>query len=50
MKKRTKKQSSNYELYKEIRKDWGDINPVTKVDKNKTKYTRKQKHKNRFEY
>ena len=26
------------------RNTWGDINPVTKVDRNKKRYTRTQKH------
>lgn len=47
--KRTKKQSS-YELYKTIRKDWGDIHPATKIAKDKTKYSRKEKHKPKFDY
>ena len=36
---------TNLELMKSIRKDWGVINPTTKVMKDKTKYTRKIKHK-----
>lgn len=48
--KKNKKPSTQHDLYKSIRKDWGDINPVTKVDKDKSKYTRKQKHKERFDY
>ena len=35
-----------YETYKSIRKDWNGVNPVTKVFKDKTKYTRKKKHPN----
>lgn len=38
---------TNLELMKSIRKNWGVINPVTKVMKDKTKYTRKIKHKGR---
>lgn len=36
-----------HELSRRIRGDWNGINPVTKVFKDKTKYTRKTKHKNR---
>ena len=36
---------TNLELMKSIRRDWGAINPTTKVIKDKTKYTRKVKHK-----
>ena len=36
---------SNLDLMKSIRKDWNSVNPVTKVMKDKTKYTRKVKHK-----
>lgn len=39
------KKVTSLELYKGIRKDWGDINPVQRVVPNKKKYTRKQKHK-----
>ena len=31
-----------YELDKRIRRDWGEINPVTKVIPNKKKYNRKK--------
>lgn len=43
--KKNKKPLSSYDLYQSIRKDWGTVSPVTKVDKDKSKYTRKQKHK-----
>ncbi len=39
------KVKSNLELLKSIRNTWGNINPATKVIKDKTKYTRKIKHK-----
>lgn len=48
--KKITKNTTQHELYKTIRKDWGDINPITKVNKDKTKYTRKKKHKERFDY
>ena len=28
-----------------VRKDWGKVKPATKIEKDKTKYTRKKKHK-----
>ena len=33
--------------FKISRKDWGNLNPVQKIQKDKTKYSRKQKHKNK---
>jgi hypothetical protein len=33
------------EIIKSVRKTWGELNPVTRVVKDKKKYTRKQKHK-----
>lgn len=41
-KKKKKKKKSNVELYKTIRKDWGDLNPITRVVEDKTKYNRKK--------
>lgn len=38
---------SNIELMKSIRGTWNGLNPVTKIVKDKTKYTRKIKHKGR---
>lgn len=35
------------EIFKSERKSWGQVNPVTRVIPDKTKYTRKQKHKGR---
>lgn len=48
-KNKSKKKKSFYELQKTIRRDWGDINPVTKVEKDKTKYSRKQKHRKNYQ-
>lgn len=48
--RRISKPKTTNELYNTIRKDWGDINPVTKVDKDKSKYTRKKKHREKFDY
>lgn len=41
----TNKAKDFYERIKSIRGTWGNINPVTKIKKDKTKYTRKEKHK-----
>lgn len=30
---------------KTIRGDWGGVKPYTRIERDKTKYTRKQKHK-----
>lgn len=47
-KKKSKAQlRSNYEVYRSIRKDWGVINPVTKVIPDKR--NKKPKHKGRIE-
>lgn len=35
------------EIYMGIRKDWGEINPVTRIIPNKKAYNRKRKHKNK---
>ena len=40
-----KKPKTNYEIYKSIRRDWGSVNPVTKVIPDKRH--KKPKHKNR---
>ena len=43
-KKKSKTQPrSNYEIYRAIRKDWGEVNPVTKVIPDKR--NKKPKHK-----
>lgn len=36
---------SNIKLMKSIRGTWGNIKPITKIMKDKTKYSRKIKHK-----
>ena len=40
--------SEFYNTYKKIRKDWGEVNPVTRTIPDKKRYTRKQKHKNSY--
>ena len=35
-----------YEAARRIRRDWNGVNPITKIIPDKTKYTRKKKHKN----
>lgn len=40
--------SKFYNTYKKNRKDWGEVNPVTRTIPDKKRYTRKQKHKNSY--
>lgn len=42
-----KQPKSFYEVYQSIRRDWNGVNPVTRVQRDRTKYSRKVKHKNR---
>lgn len=44
-KKKNSGKKSYEDLYLELRKDWGDFNPQTKVIKPKTNYRRKPKYK-----
>lgn len=44
------KEPKKEDPYKSIRRDWGDVNPVTKVYKDKSKYDRKDKHKKDLRY
>ena len=47
-KKKTKTQPrTNYEVYRSIRKDWGVLNPVTKLIP--AKRNKKPKHKERYD-
>ena len=41
--KNKNKPRSNYEIYQSIRRDWGDVNPVTKIMPDKR--NKKPKHK-----
>ena len=38
---------TNYEVYRSIRKDWGELNPVTRVIPDKG--NKKPKHKERYD-
>jgi hypothetical protein len=38
-----------YETLKKVRGDWGNVKPYTRVERDKKKYSRKQKHKGRSE-
>lgn len=38
---------TNYEVYRSIRKDWGEINPVTRIIPDKR--NKKPKHKGRMD-
>lgn len=42
-KKKNTKPRTNYEVYRSIRKDWGELNPVTRVIPDKR--NKKPKHK-----
>lgn len=42
----TKEQQLN--AMRKIRGDWGGVKPFTRIERNKKKYTRKQKHKSDF--
>ena len=37
----------NNEIYKSVRKSWGELNPITRIVKDKTKYNRKEKFRNK---
>lgn len=36
------------EIYQSIRRDWGEVNPVTKIIPNKKRVKRRPKHKKDF--
>lgn len=38
-----------YEALRKQRGDWGNVKPYTRVERDKKKYSRKQKHKGRSE-
>ena len=40
-----KKVKTYVEIFKGERKTWGNVNPVTRVMRDRTKYNRKQKYK-----
>lgn len=44
-KKKKKKNKSVLDIYQSIRRDWGDLNPVTRIIENKKR--KKPKHKDR---
>lgn len=46
-KKKNTKLRTNYEVYRSIRKDWGEFNPVTRVIPDKR--NKKPKHKKGWE-
>jgi hypothetical protein len=45
--KKKNKVKTNYEVYRSIRRDWGEVNPVTKVIPDKR--NKKPKHKKGWE-
>ena len=48
MAKMTIKKISRYEAMKSVRKDWGELNPVTRVKQSKKGYKRKPKHRKEY--
>lgn len=46
-KKKSQKPRTNYEVYRNVRKDWGVLNPVTKVIPDKR--NKKPKHKKEWD-
>ena len=38
------------DIYKHLRRSWGNVNPTSLVHTDKTKYSRKRKHKNQEQY
>ena len=42
-------ENKTYETFKKICKNWNGLNPSTKIIPNKKKYSRKEKHKKKFE-
>ena len=49
MKWKNKKAKSMVEIYQGVRRDWGSVNPVTKIIPNKKKTKRHPKYKKSFE-
>lgn len=41
---------TTYDAARRLRNDWGNTNPTTKIFKDKTKYSRKEKHKKNFDF
>ena len=48
MAKSKNKVKTTAEIYQSIRRDWGNVNPVTKIIPNKKKSKRHPKHKGKF--
>lgn len=42
-------ENKTYETFKKIRKSWNGLNPSTRIVPNKKRYSRKEKHKRKFE-
>lgn len=45
MSKKKEDKNSTYEAARHLRGSWNGVNPVTKIIPDKTKYSRKKKHK-----
>lgn len=48
MAKSKNKVKTTAEIYQSIRRDWGEVNPVTKIIPNKKRVKRRPKHKKDF--
>lgn len=49
MSKKKKLQPRSFlEVYQSLRGNWNGVNPITKVIKDKTAYSRKDKHKQKY--
>jgi hypothetical protein len=44
------KSFSQLDAIKSVRKGWGELNPITRIVRDKTKFNRKIKHKSKNEH
>ena len=44
-----RKMKSDIEIIQSIRRNWGMVKPYSRIEKNKKAYSRKQKHKGKWE-
>jgi hypothetical protein len=47
-KKKKPESKTYYEIMQSFRNDWGNVNPVTRIHKDKSKYNRKEKYKKNY--
>lgn len=45
-----KTENEFYDTYKKVRRSWNGVNPISRIEKDKTKYNRKKKHKGYDEF